>query len=66
MTNAFEGTIFVNETIVDNMTLADYVAQLVPQFSEAQIEATVAQYTDIGLNSVYEQAISVMGECEFL
>ena len=66
MTNAFEGTVFVNETIVDNMTLADYVAQLFPQFNDAQIEATVAQYTDIGLNSVYEQAISVMGECEFL
>ena len=66
MTNAFEGTIFVNETIVDNMTLADYVAQLFPQFNDAQIAATVAQYTDIGLISVYEQAGAVMGECEFL
>jgi hypothetical protein len=49
---------------VDNITLADYVAQLVPQFNESQIKATVAQYTGIGLETVFNQSAGIMGECE--
>ena len=63
VTNAAEGVIFVNETITENMTLAEYVAQLVPQFNATQIDATVAQYTGIGLNTVYDQAVAIMGDC---
>ena len=62
--NSFEGTDFVNENFTDNSTLEDYVAQLVPHFSEEQINATVAQYTNIGLETVFEQAGAVMGECK--
>ena len=65
MTNTFEGEIFVNANFTDNITLTDYVAELVPQFDESQIQAVVAQYTDIGLDTVLEQAIGVMGECKF-
>ena len=64
MTNQFEGTIFVNSTFSAEMTLSDYVAQLVPQFSQEQIQETVAQYTNVsGLETVNDQAIAVMGEC---
>ena len=63
--NAFEGTLFINETVVANMTLSDYVAQLVPQFDKVQIDATVAQYNDIGLDTVSDQAAAVLGECKF-
>ena len=64
MTNTFEGEVFVNANFTDNITLADYVTQLVPQFNESQIQATVARYTNIGLDTVLDQAIGVMGECK--
>ena len=62
--NAFEGTLFINETVVANMTLSDYVAQLVPQFDKVQIDATVAQYNNIGLVTIADQAAAVLGECK--
>ena len=65
MTNQFEGTTFVNATFSAEMTITDYVTQLVPQFNEQQIQEAVAQYTNVpGLNSVNDQAIAIMGECE--
>lgn len=35
-----------------------------PQFNERQIQQTVNEYTGIGLNTVYDQAVAIMGECE--
>lgn len=65
MTNQFEGTIFVNSTFSSEMTLEDYVTQLVPQFSAQQISQAVALYSNVtGLNTVNDQAIAVMGECK--
>lgn len=63
MTNTFEGTIFVNPNISEEITVEDYVTQLFPLFNQEQIKATVAQYTGIGLNTVNDQAIGIMGEC---
>ena len=49
------------------MSLFDYVTQLVPQFTDQQIQETVAQYTHIpGVDTVTDQAIAIMGECTFL
>ena len=66
MTNTFEGTIFVNATFSAEMTVTDYITQLFPVFDESQINAAVAQYTDIGLDTVNDQAIAIMGECKLL
>ena len=67
MTNQFEGTIFVNATFSAEMTLTDYVTQLGPQFSTAQIEQAVQIYSTIpGIDDVNDQAIAVMGECELV
>ena len=66
MTNQFEGESFVNATFSAEMTLTDYVTQLVPQFSPAQIEQAVQIYSTIpGLDDVNDQAVAVMGECKF-
>ena len=65
MTNTFEGTIFVSSTIEANQTVTDYVTQLMPQFNEAQIKKAVETYTGIGLDTVFDQAVGIMGECEF-
>lgn len=49
------------------MTLEDYVTQLAPQFSAQQISQAVAIYSDVtGLDTVTDQAIAVMGECELI
>ncbi|EJC97368.1 alpha/beta-hydrolase [Fomitiporia mediterranea MF3/22] len=64
ITNAFEGTVFVNANFSAQMTATDYVTQLFPLFNQAQIEETVQQYTNIGLNTVNDQAIAIMGECK--
>ncbi|EJC97529.1 alpha/beta-hydrolase [Fomitiporia mediterranea MF3/22] len=64
VTNAFEGTVFVNANFSAQMTATDYVTQLFPLFNQAQIEETVQQYTNIGLNTVNDQAIAIMGECK--
>ncbi|KAI5115695.1 hypothetical protein M0805_004464, partial [Coniferiporia weirii] len=62
VTNAFEGRIFVDANITSNMSLSNYTSQLFPAFGESQIEATVLQYTGIGLDTVFDQATAVMGE----
>ncbi|EJC97338.1 uncharacterized protein FOMMEDRAFT_100018, partial [Fomitiporia mediterranea MF3/22] len=66
VTNAFEGTVFVNANFSAQMTATDYVTQLFPLFNQAQIEETVQQYTNIGLNTVNDQAIAIMGESIFI
>ena len=43
-----------------------YVKNLFPSFSISQIQETVRQYTNIGLNTVEEQAAAIIGECRFL
>lgn len=64
VTNTFEGLSFVSKTIVANQNLTEYVTQLMPQFNEKQIQQAVKTYTGIGLNTVYDQAVAIMGECE--
>jgi len=62
VTNAFEGTVFVNQTAAALMTPAEYVTQLFPNLNAAQIQATAAQYKGLGSNAFVNSAI--MGECE--
>ena len=46
------------------MDLTNYVTQLFPHFNDKQIQDTVAQYTGIGLDTVNDQAVGIMGECQ--
>ena len=63
MTNTFEGRIFVNSTFETEMTLTQFVTQLFPIFTQAEIEQTVQVYTHVsGLDTVLDQAIAIMGE----
>ncbi|PPQ68679.1 hypothetical protein CVT26_002961 [Gymnopilus dilepis] len=64
VTNAFEGTVFVNQTAAALMTPAEYVTQLFPNFNAAQIQATAAQYKGLGSNAFVNSAI--MGESIFI
>lgn len=64
MTNANEGVTFVNSNVTANLTISQYVATLMPQFTPAQVQATIAQYTGIGLDTVFDQAAAIIGECE--
>ena len=47
------------------MNISTYIKQLFPTFNESQIQETAQQYTSIGLDSVDEQAVAIMGECMF-
>ena len=62
MINSFEGKIFVNPNTT--ATLQSYIANVFPKFGDDQINAAVAQYTDIGFNDTLDEAIAVQGECE--
>lgn len=65
VTNTFEGTVFVNSEFSAEMTTAEYVTQLFPNFNSAEISAAAAQYTNVSdLPTVNDQAIAIMGECE--
>lgn len=64
VTNTFEGTIFVNENISSTSPLSNYVGQLFPTLSSGQVSAAVEQYTNIGLDGTFNQAVGIMGECE--
>ena len=63
MTNTFEGRNFVNSGIISGMNITNYVTQLFPQFNDNQIQDTVAQYTGAGLDTAFDQAVAIMGEC---
>ena len=62
MTNAFEGTLFVTPSTT--ATLQSYIANLFPKFDEDEVNATVAQYTDIGFDDPLDESIAVQGEGE--
>lgn len=62
VTNTFEGALFVDPSTADTVQIPNYVAQLFPQFGPKEIDATVAQYKDLGNN--FFQAVAIMGECE--
>ncbi|KAF8801557.1 alpha/beta-hydrolase [Phlegmacium glaucopus] len=64
VTNAFEGTVFVNQNTASTVQIADYVSQLYPNFGTAQINAAVAQYAGLGTNIF--QADAIMGESIFI
>ena len=66
VTNTFEGRLFVSQNFTENQTIAEYVAQIIPQFSDREIQETVAVYTGIGLDTVFDQATAIMGEGEIL
>lgn len=63
MTNAAEGDIFVDQNIIENMTLVEYVKQLLPNFNDAQVNDTVCEYSNSDLQTVYDQAIGIYGDC---
>ena len=65
MTNSFEGKSFVSQNLTENQTLTDYVTQLMPQFNEEQIQETANLYTGIGLDTTFDQASGIMGECQY-
>ncbi|THH08486.1 hypothetical protein EW145_g2677 [Phellinidium pouzarii] len=66
VTNTFEGRIFVSSEIVSNMTVSDYISQLFPTFGKTQIEAAAREYTGIGLDTIFDQAVAIMGESIFI
>ncbi|KAH8113786.1 cephalosporin esterase [Phellopilus nigrolimitatus] len=66
MTNVLEGFAFVSDDITSKMTLPEYVSQLFPGFGEAQVNAAIQHYTNIGLETVFNQAVAVMGESIFI
>lgn len=67
MTNTFEGRIFVSESIVANQTVTEYISQLMPQFTEHEIEKAAQVYAGTGSSSddILDQAIAIMGECAY-
>lgn len=67
MTNTFEGRIFVSESIVANQTVSEYISQLMPQFTEHEIEKAAQVYAGTGSSSddVLDKAIAIMGECAY-
>jgi hypothetical protein len=60
VTNAFEGTIFVNSNVVVNAT--QYSLELFPKFSTRQANAVGALYANVG-DELF-QVNAVQGECE--
>ena len=62
MTNTFEGSVFVS-TSTTRGTLADYVHNAFPTLDSAQIQTVVDTYSNIGLATVLQQAVGIMGEC---
>lgn len=64
MTNSDEGFIFVNSTFTGEMTVEQYVAGLMPQFNDAEVQLVADMYKNIGLDTVFEQADKIMGECK--
>ena len=59
--NQNEGNIFVNAN--ETLTITDYVSQLFPDMTHLQVHEAAYIYRDYG--TAFEQAIMVMGDCEF-
>ncbi|PAV17979.1 cephalosporin esterase [Pyrrhoderma noxium] len=66
VSNTFEGRIFVNPILSSEIDTYTYVQRLYPSFSTSNVQETVQQYTNIGLNTVDEQAVAIMGESIFI
>ncbi|EIM89554.1 alpha/beta-hydrolase [Stereum hirsutum FP-91666 SS1] len=69
VTNAFEGNLFVNQTMFNgtNITLTDYVTQLFSRLNAEQIQHTVDLYSNVSdLPDVVLQANAIMGENIFI
>ena len=46
------------------MTVPDYISQLFPNFSHADIDAAASKYTRVNtLPTTNDKAIAIMGEC---
>ncbi|KLO13416.1 cephalosporin esterase [Schizopora paradoxa] len=65
VTNQFEGTIFVSPTLAANLTLAQYVAQLVPQFNSTQVQTVVNLYEN-AFDGTLNQVITMMTDSIFV
>lgn len=48
-----------------NQTVAEYISQLMPQFTEREVEQAAKAYANIGSDDVLDQAIAIMGECAY-
>lgn len=59
MTNTFEGTAFVNQSV--SVTAAQYSLNLFPDFTAAQANTVGALYADLGTQLF--QVDAVQGEC---
>ncbi|KAI0782412.1 cephalosporin esterase [Irpex lacteus] len=67
ITNTFEGTIFVNANFSAQMTVANYVTQLFPNFDQNDINRAATVYTnDAALSTTNDKAIAIMGESIFI
>ncbi|KAJ3568627.1 hypothetical protein NP233_g5589 [Leucocoprinus birnbaumii] len=60
VTNSFEGSIFVNSSTADTVTVEDYVPNLFPELTQEHIDAVSAQYADLG--APIDQVRAIMGE----
>ena len=64
VTNAFEGTRFINPNISTNMTPSDYASQLFPTFTAEQSNAIAMIYENIStLATNIDKAAAIKGEC---
>ncbi|PAV17978.1 cephalosporin esterase [Pyrrhoderma noxium] len=66
VSNTFEGRLMVYPNLSSQMDTYTFVKHLFPSFSISQIQKTVRQYTNIGLNTVEEQAAAIIGESIFI
>ena len=64
MNNQFEGRTFVNQNFTSNITTAEYVHSLFPSLSTAQSRVVASMYEGVGFNTVFDQVVQVMGDCE--
>jgi cholinesterase len=63
VTNAFEGTIFVNQSTADTVQIPQYISQLFPTIGPDAIKTATALYAGLGTNIF--QANAIMGECMY-
>ncbi|KAF5379722.1 hypothetical protein D9615_005696 [Tricholomella constricta] len=64
VTNTFEGDLFVDKKTPPDVDVANYVAQLFPNFGAREIAAAAAQYKHLG--SPVFQVTAIMGESIFI
>ncbi|KAF5361006.1 hypothetical protein D9756_005124 [Leucocoprinus leucothites] len=64
VTNAFEGTPFVDARTANTVQIPNYLANLFPEFGDAQVTAGTAQYANMG--TPLQQAVAIMGESIFI